>query len=89
MTHQHKIGYSVEISGDATEQPLHNLKLFLLCNRPGKYQSTTIESVSTQTNKKWQKLPLPYLQLVYLGFFYICVLRSGQFRDLPIIPGVS
>ena len=26
-----------------------------------------------------------YLQLVYLGFFYIGDLRSGQFRDLPII----
>ena len=26
-----------------------------------------------------------YQQLVYLGFFYIGDLRSGQFRDLPII----
>ena len=26
-----------------------------------------------------------YLRFVYLGFFYIGDLRSGQFRDLPII----
>ena len=59
MTHQHKIGYSVEITWDTTEQPTHNLKLLFLCNRPGKYRSPFIESVSTQTNfrKKWQKVP--------------------------------
>ena len=28
-------------------------------------------------------LPSRYLQLVYLGFFYIGDLSSGQFRDLP------
>ena len=73
MTHQHKIGCSVEISGDATEQPLHNLKLFLLCNRPGKYQSTTIESVSTQTNKKnGSNCPSPTYKL-YISDFFLSV----------------
>ena len=38
MTHQHKIGYSVEISSDTTQQSIHNLKPLFLCNRPGKYQ---------------------------------------------------
>ena len=33
----------------------------------------------------FQILLSTYLQLVYLGFFYIGDLRSGQFRDLPII----
>ena len=62
MTHQHKIGYSVEIIWDTTEQSIHNLKLLFLCNRPGKYQSPTIESVSTQTNfRKKMAEGLPYI----------------------------
>ena len=54
---------SVEISWDTTEQSIHDLKLLFLCYRPGKYQSPTIESVSTQTNfiKNGRRCPgLPY-----------------------------
>ena len=83
MTHQHKIGYSVEISWDTTEPSLHKLKLLFLCNWPGKYQSPTIESVSTQTNleKKWQKVVRsPLLRVLQ------CWITSPYFEGLSLPP---
>ena len=62
MKHQHKIGgNNVEISWGMykSEQPRCNLKLLLLRNRPGKHQSSIVESVSPKPIlEKWQKVPL-------------------------------
>ena len=63
-------GCSVESSWDTTEQCIHNLKLLFWCNRPGKYQSPTIENVSTQTRlrKMAERAPVsPVSSFVTIG----------------------